>query len=143
MAALSPSSTDPSPEPPTAPGIRTSDRERQHVVDSLHHALAEGRLDLDETDVRTAAAYAARYRADLVPLLADLPGETAVAAGPTAPGWATLWTTIVWRARTTLLDAQADTPPTAHQCRAAAALAVLALGWIVLCAVLGAVLVAA
>ena len=127
----------------SARGIRTSDHERQQVVDSLHRALAEGRLDLDETDVRTAAAYAVRYRADLVPLLADLPRETDVAAGPAAPGWATLWTTIVWRARTTLLDAQADTPPTARQCRAAAALAVLAMGWIALCAVLGAVLVAA
>jgi Domain of unknown function (DUF1707) len=149
MAALPSLPTEQSPEPSTessvsAVGIRASDPERQRVVDCLHHALAEGRLDLDETDTRVAAAYAARYRADLGPLLADLPPQNATdGVGASAPSWATMWTAMVWRARTTLLKAPADTPPTARQCRGAVVLALLALGWIALCAVLGAVVVAA
>ncbi len=145
MAALPSLPTD-SSEPSTessAVGIRASDRERQHVVDCLHHAVGEGRLDLDEADARVAAAYAARHRAELVPLLADLPRDGADGAVASAPNWATIWFEVVWRARTTLLNAPADTPPTQRQCRSAVVLALLALGWIALCAVLGAVVVAA
>ena len=53
-----------------------------------------------------------------------------------------VWTTIVWRARTTLLRTPVDVPPTARQCRSAVLLALLALGWIAVCAVLGAVVAA-
>jgi hypothetical protein len=48
----------------------------------------------------------------------------------------------VWRARTTLLQMPVDVPPTARQCRSAALLALLALAWIAVCAVLGAVVAA-
>ena len=41
----------------------------------LREAAGEGRLDLDELDERLEAAYAAKVYADLVPILADLPGS--------------------------------------------------------------------
>ena len=84
--------------------VRTSDGERQQVVDRIHHAVGEGRLDLDEAEARTAAAYAARYRSELPPLLADLPAEATdgPVVGGIAPAWTAVWASIVWRARTTL-----------------------------------------
>ena len=127
-----------------ATDVRTSDGERQQVVDRIHHAVGEGRLDLDEAEARVAAAYAARYRSDLPPLLADLPAEATdgPVVGGIAPTLTAVWTTIVWRARTTLLRTPVDVPPTARQCRSAVLLALLALGWIAVCAVLGAVVAA-
>jgi hypothetical protein len=138
----------PDPEPPQqelavpAPtDIRTSDREREEVVERLHHALGEGRLDLEETDARVAAAYAARYRADLTPLLADLPdGPDAVGGAPT---WTALWISAIWRARIAVLGTRAQAAPTAAQRRFATWLALVALAWFVICAVLGAAVVAA
>jgi len=147
---VSPTPTPPAPitalpvaEPATE--VRTSDGERQQVVDRIHHAVGEGRLDLDEAEARVAAAYAARYRSDLPPLLADLPAVATdgPVVGGIAPAWTAVWTSIVWRARTTLLRTPVDVPPTACQCRSAALLALLALVWIAVCAVLGAVVVAA
>jgi hypothetical protein len=62
--------------------------------------------------------------------------------GAIAPTWTAVWTSIVWRARTAMLRTPIDAPPTARQCRSAALLALLALAWIAVCAVLGAVVVA-
>lgn len=59
--------------PPGDDAVLASDSEREHVTDRIREAAAEGRLTLDEADERQAAAYAARTRADLVPLLAGLP----------------------------------------------------------------------
>jgi hypothetical protein len=127
-------------EPPaTPPPARASDAERNAVVERLHHALGEGRLDLAETEARVAAAYAACHRSDLAPLLADLPDTASVPSG--APAWSDLWTSLVWRART-LVSGVPDGPPTAAQCRTVAVLAVFAACWVVACAFLGAVLVA-
>jgi hypothetical protein len=58
--------------------VRASDAEREDTAAVLQRALGEGRLDLDETDTRLIAVYAARYRHELVSLLDDLPdtGET-------------------------------------------------------------------
>jgi hypothetical protein len=53
--------------------VRASDAEREDAVAALQRALGEGRLELDETDVRLTAAYSARYRHELVSLLDDLP----------------------------------------------------------------------
>jgi Domain of unknown function (DUF1707) len=146
MASPAPASPTPIPAlavAAPASDVRTSDGERQQVINRIHHAVGEGRLDLDEAETRVAAAYAARYRSDLPPLLADLPDEAADGVvGGIAPTWAMVWTSIVWRARTTLLRTPGDAPPTARQCRSAALLALLALGWIAVCAVLGAVVVA-
>ena len=60
--------------------IRASDQERESVVDVLRDAYADGRLTLDEFDERTSAAYAARMRAHLRELTADLPAEPLLGA---------------------------------------------------------------
>src|SRR5437867_6344007 len=75
--------------PPAARGVRASDAEREAAVARLHHALGEGRLDLAEADTRVAAAYSARYRSELPPLLADLPDSGP--AEPDTPTWAAVW----------------------------------------------------
>jgi hypothetical protein len=60
---------------PGVPGrrVRTSDAEREQVVDILRAAIGEGRLGMAEGEERIAAAYAAVYRDELVPLTGDLP----------------------------------------------------------------------
>jgi hypothetical protein len=119
--------------------LRTSDAEREDTVARLHHALGEGRLDLAETEERSAAAYAAQYRDELPTLLADLPPSGITPTTTDAPTWAELWVSAVWRARVTVLGA--SDRPTASQSRAAALIVVLAALWTVLCAFLGAGLV--
>jgi hypothetical protein len=73
---------------------RASDAEREAVVARLRDAAGEGRLTVEELAERIDAAYAARTRAELEPLTADLPvpGErtgfapaAAAAPGPVAP----------------------------------------------------------
>jgi hypothetical protein len=119
--------------------VRASNAEREETVARLHDALGEGRLDLAETETRVAAAYAATYRSELGPLLADLP-VTRTAPPPAA--WRDVWTAFVWRARVLVLGAEAiGEPPTPAQCRTAAVLAVLALVWMTVCAFLGAAMV--
>jgi Domain of unknown function (DUF1707) len=106
--------------PDTATRMRASDEERQHVVDRLHRALAEGRLDLHEADERTAAAYAVRYRDEFPALLADLPAE-AGEAGPhdSAPTWQALAADLLWRIRTFLLGPGEPAPTATHRRQAA------------------------
>jgi hypothetical protein len=65
---------------------RASDAEREAVVARLRHAAAEGRLTVDELDERIDAAYAAKTRAELEPLTADLPAASATAAAPVGAG---------------------------------------------------------
>jgi uncharacterized protein DUF1707 len=129
----SPPNTGPSP-------VRASDAEREAVVAQLHEALGDGRLDLDETEERVAAAYAARHRSDLPPLLSDLPPSHAV--GSVVPTWAALWGLAVWRIRIMLLGLEdaGDTPPTLTQRRLAAVLTVVAVLFVLVCAFLGAAL---
>jgi hypothetical protein len=119
--------------------LRTSDAEREDTVARLHHALGEGRLDLAETEERSAAAYAAQYRDELPTLLADLPRSGITHTATDAPTWAELWMTVVWRARVTVLGA--SDRPTASQARAAALIVALAALWTIVCAFLGAGLV--
>ena len=67
--------------------VRASHAERAATVDRLHAALGEGRLELDETEERVAAAYGSSYRSDLLPLLADLPASrTSRSSGRLGPG---------------------------------------------------------
>ncbi|GEL16494.1 DUF1707 SHOCT-like domain-containing protein [Pseudonocardia asaccharolytica] len=56
-------------------GIRISDADRERAAQRLHQALAEGRITVAELEERLAAVYAARFGADLVPPLEDLPGD--------------------------------------------------------------------
>lgn len=58
---------------PERPEIRASDAERERVVSFLRDKTAEGRLTADELDERVGRAYAAVTRAELDPLVRDLP----------------------------------------------------------------------
>src|SRR3954464_6724290 len=96
-ASPTPSPGVPDPSALSADTVRASDAEREETVARLHQALGEGRLDLDETETRVAAAYAARYRDDL-PLRPPAPpgaDEPHLGTGR-APSWSQLWTAVVW-----------------------------------------------
>lgn len=54
--------------------MRTSDTEREQVAVILRAAMSEGRLTLEEGEERLGAVYAAKFRDELAPLTADLPG---------------------------------------------------------------------
>ncbi|WP_435194595.1 DUF1707 SHOCT-like domain-containing protein [Streptomyces sp. NRRL F-5630] len=73
---------------PLAEGeLRAADADRERVAERLREAVAEGRLDMEEFDVRLGAAYAARTYGELVPLTRDLPESgTRVAPVPAAAG---------------------------------------------------------
>jgi len=66
--------------------LRTSDQEREQIAEILRAAMTEGRLTLEEGEERLGAAYAAKFRDELGPLTADLPGQgrPALAATPQA-----------------------------------------------------------
>ena len=125
----------PRPESEPSPRVRASTSEREETVARLHHALGEGRLDLAETETRIAAAYAAQYRDELPPLLADLPAGAGFRS--TAPTWQEIWVSGVWRARSAATGAVGE-QPTPGECRTAALLVVTALIWMTICAVLAA-----
>ncbi|NMO92121.1 DUF1707 domain-containing protein [Actinomycetospora sp. TBRC 11914] len=74
--------------------LRIGDRERRETDDRLRAAHDAGMITLVEYDERVKAAYAARFRSELAPLVADLPDGTAppepddtpTTAAP-APAW--------------------------------------------------------
>ena len=135
-------SQDQNPDAAGTPGTspRASDAERADTVARLHAALGVGRLDLAETDERVAAAYAARHRHELAALLTDLPHDDV--AFTDAPSWTMLWTLLVWRARATVTGAVGPRPNRAQH-RTAALMTALAVAWVVVCAVVGALAVGA
>jgi hypothetical protein len=64
--------------------IRVSDQEREHVIELLGQAAAEGRLTLDEYSDRAGSATSARTRGELARLTEDLPaGAPRRAPAPT------------------------------------------------------------
>ena len=72
------------PQDPAAAGrdqLRAGHADREQVIEALKDAFVHGRLTRDELDVRAGQALAARTRADLAALTADIPGGPA-AAGP-------------------------------------------------------------
>lgn len=111
-----------------APPMRASDAERQQVVDRLHRALAEGRLDLHEADERIAAAYAVRHRDEFPHLLADLPAEAGAAVGG-APTWSEVGTSLLWRIRAGLLGPDEQAPTAAHR-RQAVLITLITFAWV-------------
>jgi hypothetical protein len=68
------------PRDPAYAGMRASDRDRAVVHDALAEAYAEGRIDRDELDERTAAVDGAKTYADLVGPLRDLAVDAAAPA---------------------------------------------------------------
>ncbi|HEY2193032.1 MAG TPA: DUF1707 domain-containing protein [Actinomycetospora sp.] len=65
--------------------LRIGDRERREIDDRLRAAHDAGMITLVEYDERAKAAYAARFRSELVPLVADLPDDTAPPPPDEAP----------------------------------------------------------
>ena len=78
------------PQDPAAAGrdqLRAGHADRDHVVEALKDAFVDGRLTRDEFGARTGRALAARTRADLAALTADLPDlPSRPAAAPAGPG---------------------------------------------------------
>ncbi len=72
------------PEGGDSARMRISDAERDQAASVLSEALAEGRLTAEEHAGRLDQVYAARTRADLVPVVSDLPGAAAALATPAA-----------------------------------------------------------
>jgi DUF1707 SHOCT-like domain len=73
-----------------AGSLRIGDAERLAAVTALGDHFAAGRLDQDEIDERTAAAFAARTFADLEPLFTDLPDphpKRPAYPAPAPTGW--------------------------------------------------------
>jgi hypothetical protein len=54
------------------PDLRASDSDREHAAELLRQAGGEGRLDVEELDERLQQAFAARTRAELEALVADV-----------------------------------------------------------------------
>jgi hypothetical protein len=75
---------DPTRPGPPPPSMRVSDVERTEVTNALCRHFADGRLDEAELNDRLARATAAKIRADLAPLLADLPRLDGGGPVPTA-----------------------------------------------------------
>jgi hypothetical protein len=59
-------------EPSATPALRASDADREHTAGLLRHAAGEGRLTMEELDERLHQAFAARDRAELERLVADV-----------------------------------------------------------------------
>jgi hypothetical protein len=65
--------------------LRIGDRERREVDDRLRAAHDAGMITLVEYDERAKAAYGARFRSELAPLVADLPDDTPAPTAAPAP----------------------------------------------------------
>jgi hypothetical protein len=61
---------------PAPHDVLASDPEREAVAEALRGHAVAGRLDADELEQRLERAFSARTRADLVPLVADLPAPS-------------------------------------------------------------------
>ena len=70
-------SEESSSRPPVPGGTRASDEDRERVVSELNAHTVAGRLDTDELEERTQAAYSARTTAELDALRQDLPATKA------------------------------------------------------------------
>jgi hypothetical protein len=76
------------PEDPAAAGrdrLRAGHADREQVIEALKDAFVQGRLTRDELDVRAGRALAARTRAELAALTADIPAQPAVAGSGRLP----------------------------------------------------------
>jgi hypothetical protein len=66
--------------------VRASDAEREEFARIVREATGDGRLTLEEGDERMSQVYAAKFRDELLPLVADLPSadqlEPARRGGP-------------------------------------------------------------
>jgi Domain of unknown function (DUF1707) len=71
------------PAVPAVPVVRVSDDDRNAVIDLIQDAAGRGFLTIEELETRIELASAAKTRADLEPLTADLPAPgSAVVSAP-------------------------------------------------------------
>ena len=76
----------PAPRAERDPQMRTSQAERDRVVDQLRDHAAAGRLEVDELEERVERALGARTRGDLADVTKDLPRSARpTRGGATAP----------------------------------------------------------
>jgi hypothetical protein len=68
--------------------LRASHAEREHVIDTLKTAFADGRLDKDELDGRVGQTLAARTYAELATATAGIPAAPAPALARRSPSLA-------------------------------------------------------
>ncbi len=68
--------------------VRASDADREHVIDALKAAFAQGRLNKDELEVRAGLALASRTCAELTAITAEIPGVPIESQPPSKPAWA-------------------------------------------------------
>lgn len=85
-----------SPDDPRS-DLRIGDADRERVARILGQHMSDGRLDMEEYEGRLETVYAAVTRADLDPVLADLPalGEQSIA--PATPSKAPVWAQLAFR----------------------------------------------
>jgi hypothetical protein len=76
-----PVTTDPDEAAAGHGHMRAAHSDREHVVEALKVAFAQGRLDTDELDDRVGRAFASRTYAELAALTADIPASR-TDAGP-------------------------------------------------------------
>jgi hypothetical protein len=75
------------PAVPARPVVRVSDDDRNDVIDLLQDAAGRGFLTIEELESRIELASAAKTRAELTPLTADLPAPgSAVVSAPAVVG---------------------------------------------------------
>jgi hypothetical protein len=122
--------------PPPESSLRASHAEREATALRLHTALGEGRLDLAEAEERLAAAYAARYRMELEPLLADLPAPEPLGV---RAGWAQVWRSLVVQTWVSSARARGVAPaqPSKRERHATTILIITAAFWMALCVLVG------
>jgi hypothetical protein len=67
--------------------VRASDGEREEYAQVVQDAVSEGRLSLEEGEERLAKVYAAKFRDELGPFIADLPNAKAASGPQGRPHW--------------------------------------------------------
>jgi hypothetical protein len=77
-----PTSTFPST---TSESTRAADADRERIVERLHAAAVEGRLNADELEARLEAALSASTYLELDQVVADLPAQTAASGSARRP----------------------------------------------------------
>ena len=65
--------------------LRASHADREHVIETLKAAFAQGRLTKDEFDARVGQVFASRTYAELAAVTADIPAGLAAAQPPEPP----------------------------------------------------------
>ncbi|WP_250907266.1 DUF1707 and DUF4870 domain-containing protein [Nonomuraea sp. NEAU-A123] len=78
MAVMAGVPTPPGPGQVPPAHLRVTNQDREHVVEHVQAAYAEGRFDKIEFDDRLDRAMTARTHGDLMPIMAELYGASAV-----------------------------------------------------------------